>query len=69
MEELEKKERDYRFDNIKCIMIFFVVLGHFLELFSGNISKAIYIFIYTFHMPVFIFITGYFGNVKRKIGI
>ena len=61
-----KKEREYKYDNIKAMLIFFVVFGHLLEMLSGNVSNKIYIFIYTFHMPIFIYISGYFskGNMK-----
>ena len=55
--------RDYSIDNIRFILIFFVVLAHFLEIctpFKG--SSLIYNFIYSFHMPLFIFLFGY--NVK-----
>ena len=53
-------ERDYGFDNIKCILIFSVVLGHLLE-FCGDFS-ILYRMIYLFHMPVFMFVSGYFGK-------
>ena len=57
------KERDYSIDNIRFILIFSVVVGHLLEIctpFAG--SGSIYKFIYSFHMPVFIFMFGY--NVR-----
>ena len=59
-------KREYKYDNIKCILIFFVVFAHILEILNGNISNKIYIFIYTFHMPIFVYISGYFskGNMK-----
>lgn len=55
--------RDYSLDNIRFFLIFSVVFAHLLEVcnpFMG--SWYIYQFIYTFHMPVFIFLFGY--NVK-----
>ena len=58
--------REYKFDNLKFIMIFCVIFGHCLELINGNISKNIYIFIYTFHMPIFAFISGYFAKYNPK---
>lgn len=59
------KERDYRFDNIKGIMIFLVVFCHFIEKFqsgclNNDVTKHLYLAVYSFHMPVFIFISGYF---------
>lgn len=71
----EDSKRIYYFDNLKFLLITLVVIGHFLSnmySFSYNF-KGIYTFIYTFHMPLFIFITGYFSksfikNDKIKIG-
>ena len=57
-----------KWDNIKFLMIFCVVLGHCLyEFFRKHIGTAVtaesvYLFIYTFHMPVFIFLTGMFSR-------
>lgn len=59
-------KREYKYDNIKCIMIFLVVFAHFLEILNGNMSKKIYIFIYTFHMPIFVYISGYFSKGKTR---
>lgn len=65
---MEKRPRDMRMDNIKALLIILVVLGHALELFlkSGSV-KTIYKLIYSFHMPLFIFISGYFAkfNIKK----
>lgn len=60
------RERNYRMDNIRCFLIFCVVFGHLLELFKGSLD--LYHAIYAFHMPAFIFITGYFAKFNsRKI--
>lgn len=59
-------EREYQYDNIKFFLIFLVVFGHLLEYISGSICNNIYRIIYTFHMPVFIFITGYFAKFNKK---
>lgn len=47
-------------DNVKFIMIFFVVLGHFIEPFykTNDLLRTVWMFIYTFHMPVFVFVSG-----------
>lgn len=58
------KNRIYKFDNIKTILIFLVVLGHLLELANGG--KLLYLVIYSFHMPLFMFVTGYFACFDRK---
>ncbi|GAA0763419.1 MULTISPECIES: acyltransferase family protein [Clostridium] len=66
------KTRNYLLDNLKVILIFFVVFGHVIEYYikDSNILMSIYIFIYIFHMPLFIFISGYlsknFYKMKRK---
>lgn len=62
--------RNYYFDNAKLILIFLVVLGHFIEPFIeyNRYAKTIFLFIYTFHMPTFIFISGYFSKVEMKDG-
>ena len=62
MEEAIKK-RDYGFDNLKLFLIVLVVLGHLLEEISleGNLG-IIRSVIYSFHMPLFIFISGYFSK-------
>lgn len=62
--------RDYSFDNIRTILITCVVLGHLLEIctpFPG--LRLLYQTIYSFHVPVFIFISGYFAryNIKKII--
>lgn len=62
-----KKTRDYLFDNYKVILIFLVVVGHFIQPAYGNndILDALKWMIVSFHMPAFIFISGYFS--KRDI--
>ena len=59
--------RNSYYDNSKCILIFLVVLGHLLEpsINESNFTKSIFIFIYIFHMPCFIFTTGYFSKIKN----
>ncbi|MGL5021320.1 MAG: acyltransferase family protein [Mycoplasmatales bacterium] len=62
------KDRLYLFDNIKAILIFLVVLGHLIEPFI-NIEKpylVLYCIIYTFHMPLFALVSGFFSKVPKK---
>lgn len=63
---LNKKNRDDRIDTLKGILICLVVFGHLLELILKNnaLARGIYILIYTFHMPLFVFTTGYFANYQ-----
>ena len=55
-------QRDIRFDNLKGILIFLVVFGHLLELVDGSIAAWLYHVIYSFHMPAFVFCSGWFAR-------
>lgn len=48
------RERNYLLDNLKVVLIFFVVFGHVIEYYikDNNILMTLYIFIYIFHMPL-----------------
>lgn len=59
-------ERDYRYDNIKALLIFCVVFAHLQNLFSGSLSETLYRTIYIFHMPAFIFVTGRFARFDLR---
>lgn len=63
-------ERNAFFDNAKVILIFLVVFGHMIQPFVGDSksTEAIYIWIYTFHMPAFILLAGFFakGSGNKK---
>lgn len=62
--------RNYYFDNAKLILIILVVVGHFINpiIFQDQALMALYLTIYSFHMPVMIFIAGYFsGSTKGKM--
>ncbi len=52
--------RIYKYDNIKAILIFLVVIGHMTTAYASDdrIVRWITLWIYTFHMPAFIFISG-----------
>ena len=60
------KNRYNIFDNIKGILIFSVVFGHFLWKYSSyhknSITRKIVVFIYSFHMPTFVFISGFLSS-------
>lgn len=61
------KTRDYFFDNYKALLIVLVVIGHFIEP-SYEHNSFLYVLkwlIVSFHMPAFIFISGYFS--KREL--
>ncbi len=57
------RQRDPFFDNAKFLAIVLVVAGHsIVSLRDVRFAHAAYLFVYTFHMPVFIVITGYFSR-------
>ncbi|HEK1915247.1 TPA: acyltransferase family protein [Proteus mirabilis] len=68
--------RELKIDSIKGVLIFLVVFGHFLESmigWGGDYSSTLLHLIYSFHMPFFILISGYFFSVnnfnKKLLGI
>lgn len=58
------KTRDYLFDNYKVLLIFLVVVGHFIgpSAASNEFLRVLKWIIVSFHMPAFIFISGYFAK-------
>lgn len=76
MGETTISKREYRFDNVKFLAILLVVVGHCIEMFmhssAADMFSSLFIFIYAFHMPLFIFISGLFtkkmtSNSKTKV--
>lgn len=57
-------KRIAKWDNLKLFLIFTVVVGHISDFFYSSCGdmKGLFIFIYTFHMPAFIFISGLFSK-------
>ena len=58
-------------DNMKAFLIFLVVLGHFLlpaASQNGRVVAAVYRWIYLFHMPSFVFVSGFFAKSYVKRG-
>ncbi len=62
------RERIYYWDNLKCLLIFLVVLGHILipVTHDGRGTETVYYFIYLFHMPAFVFVSGFFSKSYMK---
>lgn len=55
--------RNIKIDNIKGMLILLVVLGHMLETELGyGMNKSLYVVLYSFHMPLFVYTTGYFAK-------
>ncbi|MBO4382591.1 MAG: acyltransferase family protein [Clostridia bacterium] len=59
--------RDPRWDNAKFLLILLVVFGHAVEQAGDlyDIDRSLFLFIYSFHMPAFLFISGLFS--KRTV--
>lgn len=65
-------KRIYKFDNLKFLLILFVVIGHFANIYCNRYEsmKMVFIFIYSFSMPLFIFLSGLFQkDIKNFKGI
>lgn len=58
-------------DNVRFFLILIVVCAHFIE--CTSIYRPLYKFIYMFHMPAFIFLSGYFAkenySAKKNLGL
>ena len=62
------KERNQYFDNLKGFLIILVVVGNTLELANPE-SVNIHFFVlalYVFHMPLFVFLSGYFSKLSKR---
>ncbi|MFI7441296.1 acyltransferase family protein [Nonomuraea indica] len=58
-----RRKRDPYLDNVKFALIALVVIGHSLvPTLDADSSRAAYIFIYVFHMPLFVLISGYLSR-------
>lgn len=55
-------QREYRYDNIKAFLIFCVVFGHMIEGSRHEMIRMLYTLIYSFHMPLFVFLSGMFAR-------
>ena len=59
---MEQKRND-SIDFVKGVLIIFVILGHIvLGTISENLIRGV---IYSFHMPLFLFVSGYMINLDR----
>ncbi len=60
---MTQKKRILYFDAIKTLTIFLVIWGHALVRFDSKLESGtgLYIFIYSFHMPLFMVISGFFS--------
>lgn len=60
-------KRIEKWDILKFFLIFTVVLGHIADFYTdkSEVMQYLFIFIYIFHMPLFIFLSGLFS--KRTV--
>lgn len=60
--------RDNYWDSLKFLLIVCVVVGHMVSLNIGHsrVNMAVFNFIYMFHMPLFVFISGRFSQIHDK---
>ncbi|NRQ32351.1 acyltransferase family protein [Nonomuraea sp. NN258] len=57
------RKRDSYLDNVKFLVIALVPTGHALvPTLAADSARAMYLFIYTFHMPLFVVISGYLSR-------
>ncbi|WP_394777737.1 acyltransferase family protein, partial [Undibacterium sp.] len=61
---MSSQSRNVTIDNIKGVLIFFVVFGHLIEMHieGDHFLHSIWIFIYSFHMPMFALVSGMFSK-------
>jgi fucose 4-O-acetylase-like acetyltransferase len=64
------KKRDAFFDNAKYLAIVLVAMGHAWEplYFQSRGAAALYLFVFAFHMPAFILISGHFSRTFELRG-
>ena len=66
-----QKQRIYLFDNIKIVLIFLVVIGHMINILykfqnvENEFISTVWHVIYLFHMPAFMFISGFFSKKEQ----
>ena len=63
------KERDLVFDALKLFAIFLVLWGHAIQslLSSDPHSEPVYLLIYSFHMPLFMALVGFFSGKAMEL--
>ncbi|MBE6846412.1 MAG: hypothetical protein E7508_12115 [Ruminococcus sp.] len=63
------KNRIFYWDNIKGFLMLLTVFAHMLLPFQDNEAiNSIFDYIYMFHMPAFVFLSGFFGKSDKSHG-
>lgn len=67
--KIQSGNRDYLFDNYKAFLIVLVIISHFTDMNYTNNSLLYTLkwLIVSFHMPAFIYISGYFSKREHSI--
>ncbi len=70
MQTTSMKERNYLFDNMKVVLVFFMVSAHYIRI-SGSFDVSsfggfFYIIAFSFIMQGFLFVSGYFSKNVDK---
>lgn len=67
---MEAVKRIQKWDILKFLLIFLVVFGHVIDTYFDESAwaKSLIVIIYSFHMPVFVFVSGLFSkkNIQQK---
>lgn len=64
--------RDPYFDNLKFLLILLVVINHIIgshHAQNGFVLVPLHVWLTSFHMPLFIFVAGYFANPDKSRGV
>lgn len=63
----QKENRIFYYDNLRFFLIALVVIGHFVDETSPlpDTFKSIFLWIYSFHMPLFLFLNGMFHKNEK----
>lgn len=61
--------RDLFWDTLKLFLIFLVIYGHIIERYAqiGTFNCAMWKWIYLFHIPLFVFVSGRFSHTSDNI--
>ena len=61
-------KRDVYWDSLKLLLMFCVLYGHLIQSFAphGSFNCAMTNFVYLFHIPVFVFVSGRFSHIKDR---
>ncbi len=69
-QDVSNTMRVEKWDLIKGILIILVVLGHLADFYTGDSEKmrSLFLYIYMFHMPLFVFLSGMFAKKMIQNG-